>query len=142
MFMEPIKLSDQYYVLPQIAVSEIASYIAQGFDVIINNRPDNESEGQPLSKDLANKANELGIRYVHNPVDLSKLSQQQLDLQQDAVFSSKKVLAFCRTGTRSSVLWVLNNQDENTFDELVANVNAKGFDLSRCLPAMEKLKAQ
>ncbi len=138
--MEPIKLSEQYYVLPQITESEIVGYIAQGFDVIVNNRPDNESEGQPLSKDLANKAKELGIRYVYNPVDLSKLSQQQLDQQQDAVSSSEKVLAFCRTGTRSSVLWVLNNQTEYAFDELVSSVNSKGFDLSRCLPAMEKLK--
>lgn len=140
--MEPIKLSDQYYVLPQITESEMAGYIAQGFDVIINNRPDNESEGQPLSKDLAIKAQELGVRYVYNPVDLSKLSQRELDQQQGAVTSSEKVLAFCRTGTRSSVLWVLNNQAKYAFDELVSNVNAKGFDLSRCMSAMEKFKAQ
>lgn len=139
--MDPIKLADQYYVLAQITEAEMVEYCAQGFEVIINNRPDNESEGQPLSKDLAKKAQELGVRYIYNPVDLSVLSQRQLDQQKAAVSSGDKVLAFCRTGTRSSVLWVLNNQVEGAFDELVGSVNAKGFDLTRCLPAMEKFKA-
>jgi uncharacterized protein (TIGR01244 family) len=139
--MDPIKLADQYYVLAQITEAEMVKYCAQGFEVIINNRPDNESEGQPLSKDLAKKAQELGVRYIYNPVDLSVLSQRQLDQQKAAVSSGDKVLAFCRTGTRSSVLWVLNNQVEGAFDELVGSVNAKGFDLTRCLPAMEKFKA-
>ena len=138
--MDPIKLADQYYVLAQITEAEMVEYCAQGFEVIINNRPDNESEGQPLSKDLAKKAQELGVRYIYNPVDLSVLSQRQLDQQKAAVSSGDKVLAFCRTGTRSSVLWVLNNQVEGAFDELVGSVSAKGFDLTRCLPAMEKFK--
>lgn len=138
--MSPIQLAEQYFVLPQVEVTKLEELAAQGFEVIINNRPDNESEDQPLSNDLADKALALGLTYIYNPVDLSKLSQVQLDLQKDALVSKKKALAFCRTGTRSSVLWVLNNQATSSFDELVASVNGKGFDLTRCLPAMEKFK--
>ena len=138
--MEPIKLAEQYYVLPQISVSDMVKYVEQGFEVIVNNRPDNESEGQPLSSELAEKAQELGVQYIYNPVDLSKLSQTELSQQKNAVSEGKKVLAFCRTGTRSSVLWVLNNQVDASFDKLVASVSAKGFDLARCLPAMLPFK--
>lgn len=138
--MDPIQLSAKYFVLPQITESDLEDYVSQGFEVIVNNRPDNESEGQPLSKELALKAQSLGVEYVFNPVDLSKLSQAQLDLQLEVVSGDKKVLAFCRTGTRSSVLWVLNNQVNMRFDELVSSVSSKGFDLARCLPAMEKFK--
>lgn len=139
--MDPIKLTDQYFVLPQISELDMVECASLGFEVIVNNRPDNESEEQPLSKDLAVKAQTLGLEYIYNPVDLSKLSQVQLDMQKTAVSNGKKVLAFCRTGTRSSVLWILNNQENGSFDELVDVVNAKGFDLTRCLPAMESFKS-
>lgn len=139
--MDPIKLSEGYFVLPQISVSDLDGYASLGFDVVVNNRPDNESEGQPLSKDLEQKAIELGLRYVYNPVNLSELSQHQLDMQNDAVSSASKVLAFCRTGTRSSVLWVLNNQSVRSFDVLVNEVSNKGFDLARCMPAMAPFKS-
>ena len=140
--MDPIKLSDSYFVLPQITESDIEKYLKQGFEVIVNNRPDNESEGQPLSKDLAAKAAAVGVEYIYNPVDLSKLSQSELDVQSNIVAKGKKTLAFCRTGTRSSVLWVLNNQETASFDQLVVEVNAKGFDLTRCLPAMQAFKSE
>lgn len=140
--MNPIKLSENYFVLPQITESEMEMYRDQGFEVIVNNRPNNESEDQPLSEDLATKAAALGVEYIYNPVDLSKLSQNELDVQLDVVAQGKKTLAFCRTGTRSSVLWVLNNQVAHSFDQLVAEVNAKGFDLTRCLPAMQAFKSE
>lgn len=140
--MDPIKLSENYFVLPQITESDLELYRDQGFEVIVNNRPNNESEDQPLSDDLAAKAAILGVEYVYNPVDLSKLSQNELDIQLSAVSKGKKVLAFCRTGTRSSVLWVLNNQSTHSFDKLVAEVNSKGFDLNRCLPAMQIFKSE
>ena len=138
--MDPIKLTDDYFVLPQIAELDVAELASLGFDIIVNNRPDNESEGQPLSADLAQKSADLGVEYVYNPIDLSKLSQTNLDVQQEVLSSGKKVLAFCRTGTRSSVLWVLNNQVEYGFDTLVEKVSGKGFDLARCLPAMEPFR--
>jgi len=50
------------------------------------------------------------------------------------------VFAYCRTGTRSSVLWVLAlHNDGVSFNQLFAEVAEKGFDLNRCLPAMQPL---
>ncbi len=46
------------------------------------------------------------------------------------------MLAFCRTGTRSSVLWALNNQDTKDMTALLAELKQKGFDMDPCLPAM------
>lgn len=139
--MNITELSSQYFVSPQIEVSDVASLKAQGFDVIVNNRPDGEADDQPSSAEIQLAAEQAGLRYVYNPVDLQKLSQKEVAAQGDLIQADDKVFAYCRTGTRSSVLWVLANQkDEASFVSLVAEVMKKGFDLGRCLPAMERLK--
>lgn len=135
--MTPIKLDDSYFVLPQITVESLAYFKKEGFDLIINNRPDNEQEGQPLSANLDKVAKELGLQYVYNPINLASLSEIEILKQESALNSAEKVLAFCRTGTRSSVLWVLNNQNIYNVEALFADLKLKGFDMARCLPAMK-----
>lgn len=136
----PIPLANNYFVAPQILVEDLLQLKALGFERIINNRPDKEADEQPLSASLEQAAAELGLDYVHNPVDLKALSESEVNAQVAALADEKKTLAFCRTGTRSSVLWVLlKNAQGADYDELKAGVIAKGFDLSRCEPAMQPL---
>ena len=136
----PIQLSDNYFVTPQVVSDDLLQLKAQGFERIINNRPDHEAEDQPLSIDLQELAETLGFEYFHNPVDLKKLSKVEVEAQMSALADTKKTLAFCRTGTRSSVLWVLMNTSQGqNYNDLKAEVAGKGFDLSRCEPAMEPL---
>lgn len=135
--MAPIALDSKYFVMPQISIEALTELKAEGFDLIINNRPDNEEEHQPLSIELAAAAKSLGIQYVYNPVNLAALSENEIKQQKIAVNSAEKVLAFCRTGTRSSVLWSLNNQGEQGIEPLLLELKQKGFDMERCLPAMK-----
>jgi len=134
--MELIKLDEGYFVTSQITIDTLDPLKKEGFDIIINNRPDNEEEAQPLSLELSVAAKKLGLTYVYNPVNLSSLSEKEIKQQNNALKSAKKVLAFCRTGTRSSVLWVLNSQDTKGISPLLAELKQKGFDIERCLPAM------
>ncbi|MGO3406963.1 TIGR01244 family sulfur transferase [Marinomonas sp.] len=136
----PIPLASNYFVAPQIAVADLLQLKALGFESIINNRPDHEVDDQPLSIELEKAAAELGLEYVHNPVDLKTLSESEVDAQVAALAGEKKTLAFCRTGTRSSVLWVLLNSAQGVnYNDLKTLVAGKGFDLSRCEPAMQPL---
>ncbi|TYL47667.1 TIGR01244 family sulfur transferase [Marinomonas sp. IMCC 4694] len=136
----PIQLDAHYFVLPQVLPADLATLKSQGFERIINNRPERESDDQPDGESLRIEADRLGLEYVSNPIDLSALSQANVQSQAGALKESKKTLAFCRTGTRSSVLWVLlENAKGAKFTDLEVYVTGKGFDLSRCLPAMTPL---
>ncbi|MFT2109863.1 TIGR01244 family sulfur transferase [Marinomonas sp. 2405UD68-3] len=137
----PIKLSDNYYVAPQILTDDIPSIKEMGFDLVINNRPEGESDEQPNGNSLRDAVESTGLRYVENPIVLSSLSLSEVGVQAEACSGKSKVLAFCRTGTRSSVLWVLNNEGaDKSFEELVGDVQASGIDLARCMGVMEGLK--
>ncbi|RBO81998.1 TIGR01244 family sulfur transferase [Marinomonas aquiplantarum] len=136
----PVQLDSTYFVSPQITVADLPELKAQGFNLIINNRPDGEAEDQPSAQALKEAAEAMGFEYAWNPIELPKLAQSHVDLQGDILPTSKKTLAFCRTGTRSSVLWVLlENGKGRDYVALVTEVSAKGFDLSRCAPSMAPL---
>jgi uncharacterized protein (TIGR01244 family) len=135
-----IQLDASYFVAPQLVEADLIALRELGFKRIINNRPEAESADQPSGEGIRIAAESLGLEYVSNPMDLSNLSQKQVDLQRDALLEDKKTLAFCRTGTRSSVLWVLlENSKGGDSGDLVSYVSGKGFDLSRCAVAMAPL---
>jgi len=135
-----VQLDAFYFVSPQLIREDLVSLKAQGFEKIINNRPDGESDDQPTGESLKVAVEMLGMKYESNPIDLSKLSSGHVSTQNNMLSEGEKTLAFCRTGTRSSVLWVLlENQKGQSYPQLLASVEQKGFDLARCLPAMEPL---
>lgn len=136
----PVQLDENYFVAPQISVDDLSALKEQGFTLIVNNRPDAEAEDQPTAQQLQQAAEALGLQYAWNPIELPKLAQQHVDSQAEIISPAQKTLAFCRTGTRSSVLWVLlENAKGHSYTELSSSVAAKGFDLTRCEPAMAPL---
>ena len=136
----PIQLDALYFVAPQIVAEDLSELKAMGFERVINNRPDAESDGQPSGESLRVVAEALGLEYISNPIALPTWAQVEVDLQEKALNGDKKTLAFCRTGTRSSVLWVLlENSQGKEAESLTSYVSSKGFDLSRCSSAMAPL---
>ena len=136
-----IKVTENYYVSPQIFPEDLLEIKKMGFDSIINNRPDGESEDQPVGEELREAIETEGFTYYKNSIVLTNLTRREVDLQAEFLATSKKTLAFCRTGTRSSVLWVLSeNRKGKNFDDLVKFVESKGVALDRCMEIMQKNK--
>ena len=62
------RVTDDYSVAPQIAPEDLAVAKEQGFVLVINNRPDGESPGQPSSAVMEAAAKAEGLDYFYNPV--------------------------------------------------------------------------
>lgn len=122
-------LADQLSVAAQIDVADITTLAAQGFRSLINNRPDGEVEGQPTSAVLEAAARRAGLAYRHIPVVSGQLSDEQVQLFADALDAlPRPALAFCRTGTRSTMLWALQASGE--VDAVLQAAHEAGYDLS------------
>lgn len=129
------KLTDNISVAAQITVADLAALAAQGFRSIINNRPDGEADDQPAHADLQAAARHAGLDYRHIPVVSGDVQQAQVAAFAAALADlPSPVLAFCRTGTRSSMLWAL--QAEGTADAIVDTALAAGYDLSSLRPRL------
>jgi len=103
--MQMQKLTEQYSVSEQIDVTDISQLIAEGVEIIVCNRPDNEAADQPQFKSIENAAMEVGIQTVWIPFSANDLTFDKVNALSGLLKSGKKIHAYCRTGNRSSVIW-------------------------------------
>ena len=135
------RLSDQFAVSPQITVADVAEAASLGFGFIVNNRPDGEQEGQTPGCDIETAALEAGLGYLAIPVDQSGLSVEQVSALAAAMVSDRPILAYCRSGTRSTMLWALASAARGVApDEIVEAAATAGYDVRGLVPAMEQLR--
>ncbi len=104
-----IKAIDQSFsVSPQIDTADIAEIAAQGFKAIICNRPDDEEPGQPSAASIREAAEHQGIAFAHVPVISGAITARDGEMMADALADlPAPVLAFCRSGARSTKLYEL-----------------------------------
>ena len=101
------RLDDDVAVAPQLGPEAMADVKAAGFRSVINNRPDFEGgPSQPTSADVEAAATAQGLSYVHQPVQSSLQTADDIARFASLIASlPKPVLAFCRSGTRCGNLW-------------------------------------
>lgn len=129
------KVTDDFFVAPQITADDLAHASAQGFRLVINNRPDGEQPGQPTSAQMEAAARAAGLDYAHIPV-AGGPGPQQVEAVRLAIDEAEgPVLAFCRSGTRSIVTWSIGQtlSGARPRGELVSLGAAAGYDLSGVL---------
>ena len=102
------QISDRLYVAPQLTADDIRRARAQGFRAIINNRPDGEEPGQPSATDNRSVAEGEQLAYIHIPVTAGQISEGQVRAFRAALSEAEgTVLAHCKTGTRSAILYAI-----------------------------------
>ncbi|OXE36723.1 MAG: TIGR01244 family protein [Phenylobacterium zucineum] len=130
------RVTDQISVAPQVTLSDMVLAAAEGFTLVINNRPDGEDPAQPLSADMEAAAKAAGLAYAHIPVRGAPTLDQVEAERHLLEHHNGRALAFCRSGTRSIVTWSLGQAlaGDRTRDDLIALGEAAGYDLSNVLP--------
>lgn len=104
--MESTRLSESLAVRPQVRPEDVGEVAASGFVGIINNRPDAEAPNQPSSLELEAAAKRHGLAYWHIPVAPGAMTEDDIRAFAAALRDAcGPVLAFCRTGNRSTALW-------------------------------------
>lgn len=109
MTLQTQTIAPGFAVAAQLAVEQVADVAAQGFKALINNRPDGEGgPGQPPSQAIAAAAQALGLHYVYLPVASGAITPEQVTAMAEALRNAPQpVLAFCRSGARSTQLYAL-----------------------------------
>jgi len=137
------KINDNISVSPQISLEDVAAAKADGVTLIINNRPDGEDPSAPQSADIEAAASAAGIDYVAIPITHSGFSAPQVDAMIAALGETKgKTLAYCRSGTRSTLLWSLAQAKQGVApDEISRLAGNAGYDITPVRAMVEALAA-
>ncbi len=97
-------LTDSYAVSAQILPEAIAELASQGFVGVVCNRPDNEDPGQPTAKEIEAACVAAGLEFVHIPMVGPNYTADDIAALK-VMMGNGKVLGYCRSGNRSSILW-------------------------------------
>ena len=124
------QLDEKVMVSGQVAPHEVAGLAAQGVTMLVNNRPDGEEPGQPLAGEIEDAAAQAGIGYRFVPI-VRGIGPADVEVMQEALRETcdGKLLAFCRSGTRSALAVALAKRDEGaSAEEVIRQLNQAGFD--------------
>lgn len=142
------KVTDTFYAAPQIALADVAAAKERGITMIINNRPDGEEPSAPQGHGIAAEAEAAGIAYLAIPVTHAGFSRPQIDAmvtalkQADGKVAGGKVLAYCRSGTRSTLLWALAQAASGESPRVIAiRAEEAGYDVSPIAMMIDALAA-
>ena len=138
------KLTDSIYASPQITLDDVKEATHLGIKLIVNNRPEGESDDQVPGAEIEAAAQAAGIDYIAIPVTHSGFSEPQVVAMSKALDEAEgPVLAYCRSGTRSTLLWALSEASQGGDPDALTNMAAKaGYDVSPVRPLMDMLKAR
>jgi sulfide:quinone oxidoreductase len=136
--MKLSKITPCLSVSDQLTEQDLGTAAAHGFKAIINNRPDGEAEEQPPSEALAATAERLGLGYRHIPVVSGMVTDEDAEAFAKALGElTGPVLAFCRTGTRSTILWALSEAGRLDPDTILKAASEAGCNLAALRPRLE-----
>jgi uncharacterized protein (TIGR01244 family) len=128
------KVTDSFAVSPQIQPGDVEALKEAGYTTLVCNRPDNEDTGQPVFDSIAERAQSLGMDVHHIPITAGMLGPHHIEQTAAVIDGAEgKVFAYCRSGTRSVMLWALQEVTKRPRDEVVALAAAAGYDLSQQL---------
>lgn len=128
--MDIKQLSTNYAVSPQIDAADVVAIARAGFKTIICNRPDMEVPPSHHATVIEAAAKDAGLAFVTIPVTHQGLNLEMIDAQKAALESSEgPTLAYCASGTRSSIVWALGQAGEMPADDILAATAAAGYEL-------------
>ncbi len=137
------RVTDSFYVTPQIQAADIPAAAAKGFTTLIANRPVGEDFGQmPLAASQA-AAEAAGLAFVAIPVRGPPSPEAVAQTAAAIAAAPGPILAYCRSGTRSVTLWAFATAGTGAMStmDILAAAKGAGYDLSAHASALDALRS-
>lgn len=138
------KLDDAMFASPQLEIDDLVKAQDMSVKLIINNRPDGEDTSAPQGDAIESAAKQLGLGYQAIPIGHSGFSEAQVDAMVAALNDANgTVLAYCRSGTRSTFLWSLAQaKSGRSPDDIASAAFSAGYDITTIRPMLDMLASR
>ena len=141
--MDMRQLTTRYFVSPQIVPEDLQAIADAGFTSVICNRPDTEIPPAVQAEAIRAAAEAAGVAFHVLPLTHQTMTPQNTDRQRAILDASDgPVLAYCASGTRSSVIWALGQAGSLSADDILAATARAGYALDAMRPMLEAAARQ
>jgi sulfide:quinone oxidoreductase len=130
--MNPKAIDKNLSASDQIMPDDLVAIVSAGFKSIICNRPDGEGADQPTFAEIEIAASKAGLISAYLPIVSGKVADDDATAFGALIDKlPKPVLAYCRTGTRSTTLWALSEGGRGRpLPEILSAAKSAGYDMS------------
>lgn len=137
-----IPLDEHTLVSGQIQPTDFDPIAKAGVRLVINNRPDGEAlMGQPKAEKIEEAARAHGIDFLNLPFTMNTLTPEHVaEFARALAATEGRVLAYCRSGSRSSLIWAAARVARGAkVDDVLAQAQDAGIDLNQARPLIDGL---
>ncbi|MDP1748104.1 MAG: TIGR01244 family sulfur transferase [Reyranella sp.] len=127
-----LPLDGRVAVAGQLQPGDMAEIAAAGYVAVVNNRPDGEAMfGQPRTADLRKAAEAAGLIFLDLPFSGPRATPDQVRAFVDLLAGQPgRVVAFCKSGMRSALLWgAASIASGRSLDEVLTEAMRAGQNL-------------
>ena len=138
--MDIRQITPTYFVAPQIDAADITDIVAAEITTVICNRPDAEVPPAFQANAIEAAAVAAGLTFVRLPLTHQTMNPENVGLHAQAIAQSTgAVLAYCASGTRSTVVWALGQAGKMDVDDVLAAARSGGYDLDNMRPTLDAI---
>ncbi len=127
-------LADNIYVSSQIVSESLSSIIESGFKTVVCNRPDGEDAEQVNHELFKDELSHFNINFVYLPLIIGGIQPSDVSQFQSVKENNQlPMLLYCRTGSRSTLLWCLSEMITRSIADIVDCAYQAGYNMSHLL---------
>ncbi len=133
MSLSLLPVDDTVSVSGQLTPGDMKEIAGAGFTAVVNNRPDGEAFfGQPRTADLRAAAEAAGLQFLDLPFSGPRATPDQVRALADLLAAGDaRVVAFCKSGMRSALLWgAASLTNGRSLEEVLQGARKAGQELS------------
>jgi uncharacterized protein (TIGR01244 family) len=137
-----ITIDEKTAVAGQLMPADLQQVAAHGFKLVVNNRPEGESFGQPSASELSTEAEKHGMTFASIPFRMpgTMTSDQVAEFAKLLAAADGKVIAYCRSGMRSVALWAAASVAlGQPIQDVLGKAAKAGFDMRQAAGFLEDL---
>ena len=135
------RIYKNFYAAHQIQAKDIAQLKQEKFECVLCNRPDNEEQNQPSVEVIKRECLANGIEFLHLPISPGDFNLEVIMETEKVLMTAKKTLAYCRTGTRSTMLWAFAKTKDLEVDEVLKITDHSGYNFQHLKELLETYKS-
>ena len=135
------RIYENFYAANQIQAKDIAQLKQEKFECVLCNRPDNEEQDQPSVEMIKSQCLANGIEFLHLPITPGDFNLEAIMETEKVLKTAKKTLAYCRTGTRSTMLWAFAKTKDLEVDEVLKITDHSGYNFQHLKDLLETYKS-
>lgn len=128
--MDMRQITPGFFAAPQISPDDLPDIAAAGIKLVLCNRPDTEVPPSHQSGAISQAATAAGLEFAVRPLTHQTLTSDVIAENRALIDGCDgPVLAYCASGTRSTIAWALSAAGDLTADEIIEAARNGGYDL-------------